>query len=87
LLLDNSAEANSLPGLEILANDVKCSHGATTGQIDPEQLYYMRTRGISQSRARKLLVYGFFEEILESIPQCEVLNEQIRVWIEKQFHD
>jgi Fe-S cluster assembly protein SufD len=87
LLLDDTAEANSLPGLEILANDVKCSHGATTGQIDPEQLYYMRTRGISQKLARKLLVYGFFEEILESIPPCEILNEQIRKWIEKQFHD
>jgi len=86
LLLDETAEANSLPGLEILANDVKCSHGATTGQIDPEQLFYMRTRGISQPLARKLLVYGFFEEILETLPPCEVLNNQIRGWIEKQFH-
>lgn len=87
LLLENTAEANSLPGLEILANDVKCSHGATTGQIDPEQLYYMRTRGISQARARKLLVYGFFEEVLESIPTYQGLNEKINEWLGNQFHD
>jgi len=70
-----------------LANDVKCSHGATTGQIDPEQLYYMRTRGISQARARKLLVYGFFEEVLESIPTYQGLNEKINEWLGNQFHD
>jgi Fe-S cluster assembly protein SufD len=85
LLLDQSAEANSLPGLEIHANDVKCSHGATTGQIDPEQIYYMRTRGIPTKVAKQLLVYGFFEEILATLPPCEVLNNQIRSWIEKQF--
>ena len=59
LLLDPSAEANSLPGLEILANDVKCSHGATSGQIDDEQLFYMRSRGITEQLARQLLVFGF----------------------------
>ena len=64
LLLDPSAEANSLPGLEILANDVKCSHGATSGQIDDEQLFYMRSRGITEQLARQLLVFGFFEEII-----------------------
>ena len=85
LLLDETAEANALPGLEIHANDVKCSHGATTGQIDPEQIYYMRTRGIPTKIAKKLLVYGFFEEILETLPPCEILNNQIRKWIEKQF--
>jgi Fe-S cluster assembly protein SufD len=85
LLLDDTAEANSLPGLEIHANDVKCSHGATTGQIDPELVYYMRTRGIPTKMAKKLLVYGFFEEILQTLPPCEILNKQIRSWIEKQF--
>ena len=86
LLLDDTAEANALPGLEIHANDVKCSHGATTGQIDPEQIYYMRTRGIPTNIAKKLLVYGFFEEILDTLPPCEILNKQIRKWTEKQFN-
>ena len=67
LLLDASAEANSLPGLEILANDVKCSHGATTGRIDEEQLYYLMARGISPKVAKELLVFGFFDEVLAKL--------------------
>ena len=74
LLLNPSAEANSLPGLEILANDVKCSHGATTGQIDEEQLFYLLARGVRKSTAEKLLVFGFFEEILEQIKNEELAN-------------
>ena len=56
LLLDPRAEANALPGLEILANDVKCSHGATTGNVDAGQLFYMMSRGIDERTAMKLLV-------------------------------
>ena len=84
LLLDPSAEANSLPGLEILANDVKCSHGATSGQIDEDQLFYMRSRGISDRLARQLLVFGFFEEIIEKI-QLPNLEDLVRKWIEERF--
>lgn len=84
LLLDPSAEANSLPGLEILANDVKCSHGATSGQIDEEQLFYMRSRGITDQLARQLLVFGFFEEIISKIHLSE-LEAQVRTWIEARF--
>lgn len=72
LLLDPSAEANSLPGLEINANDVKCSHGATSGQVDPEELFYLLARGIPRKRALELLVFGFFEEILAKIENKEV---------------
>ena len=68
LVIGPSAEANSLPGLEILANDVKCSHGATTGKIDEDQLFYLRSRGIPSNIAKQLLMLGFFEEVLSEIP-------------------
>ncbi len=64
LMLSNEAEANSLPGLEIEANDVKCSHGSTTSRIDPEQGFYLQARGIDPQKAHELLVFGFFEEVL-----------------------
>ena len=86
LLLNPSAEANSLPGLEILANDVKCSHGATTGQIDEEQLYYMKARGIPEKVALELLTYGFFEEVLEKISHEEI-GELFRGLIRQKFQD
>ena len=86
LLLDPSAEANSLPGLEILANDVKCSHGATTGQIDDEELFYLLTRGINKATAQKLLVFGFFEEILEQISNEELADYQ-RELVHQKFGD
>src|SRR5208282_6853899 len=64
LMLSDDAEANSLPGLEIQANDVRCTHGATTSRIDPEQEFYLRSRGIARSQADQLLIFGFFEEVL-----------------------
>jgi Fe-S cluster assembly protein SufD len=64
LMLSDEAEANSLPGLEIQANDVRCTHGATTSHLDPEQEFYLRSRGIRKKPADELLVFGFFEEVL-----------------------
>lgn len=78
LLLSPTAEANSLPGLEIKANDVKCSHGATTGQIDESELFYMMSRGITKEKARELLAFGFLEEVLGGIS-----SEKIRVKLEE----
>ena len=69
LLLSKSATANSMPRLEIYADDVKCSHGSTTGQIDEEQLFYLRTRGFDPDSARALLTYAFAREIVESISE------------------
>lgn len=74
LLLSDAAEANSLPGLEINANDVKCSHGATTAQIEEEEIFYMLARGIPYPKAQELIVYGFFEEILERIDNESLAN-------------
>ena len=67
LLLSDDAEANSMPGLEILADNVKCSHGATSGQIDEEEMFYLLARGISAPVARQLLVGGFLNEVLERL--------------------
>jgi Fe-S cluster assembly protein SufD len=67
LLLSDEAEANSLPGLEIQANDVKCSHGSTSGRIPPEQQFYLQSRGIDPAKAHELIVFGFFEEVLNRL--------------------
>ncbi len=86
LLLSDTAEANSLPGLEILADDVKCSHGATTGRLDRNQLFYMLSRGISERIAQQLMVFGFFEEIIDKIDNRE-LADNIRTIIRGKLHD
>jgi Fe-S cluster assembly protein SufD len=67
LLLTNEAKMNTRPQLEIYADDVKCSHGATVGQLDQEALFYMRTRGIGKEEARLLLMYAFAREIIQNI--------------------
>jgi Fe-S cluster assembly protein SufD len=67
LLLSKTAHADSIPGLEILANDVRCTHGATLGQVDRDQLFYLMTRGLSRSEAERLIVRGFFQEVLDRI--------------------
>lgn len=77
LLLGEQAHVDSTPNLEIFADDVKASHGATIGQLDPDQLFYMKTRGLSSSQARHLLLQGFFEEIIAqaSLPS---IRDQLR---------
>ncbi|WP_068470734.1 Fe-S cluster assembly protein SufD [Candidatus Protochlamydia phocaeensis] len=68
LILNDHAHADSKPNLEIFADDVKASHGATVGQLDPDQLFYMKTRGFPDAEAKNLLVYGFCEQVIEMIP-------------------
>ena len=77
LLLSKEAEADSLPGLEILANDVKCTHGATTSRLDQEELFYLLSRGIDKKSAESLISLGFIEEILGKV-QDEALSQTIR---------
>lgn len=84
LLLDPTAEANALPGLEILANDVKCSHGATTGNLPDDELFYMLSRGIPKRVAMQLMVFGFFEEVIEKV-ESEELAENLRALIRNKF--
>jgi Fe-S cluster assembly protein SufD len=68
LTLSPKARADSIPGLEILADDVRCTHGATVGKIDPELVFYLRARGIPQADAERLVVEGFFDPIMQRIP-------------------
>lgn len=77
LILSEGARADSLPGLEIDADDLKCSHGATMGSLDPEQVYYLRTRGLTERDATDLIIAGFYEEIVTRIP-FPSLREQLR---------
>ena len=84
LLLSDDAEANSMPGLEILADNVKCSHGATSGQIDADEMFYLQARGIPPAIARQLLVSGFLNEVIERIEE-RVLADHLRKLIEEKF--
>lgn len=68
LLLSDKAGAFPIPSLEILANDVKCSHGTTVGQVDEQQIFYAMTRGIDRETAEKMIVDGFFEPLIDAIP-------------------
>jgi Fe-S cluster assembly protein SufD len=87
LLLSPQATMNTKPELEIYADDVKCSHGATTGQLDDEALFYLRSRGISKAQAKALLIEAFIGELFEEIT-CEAMREEVskRVskWLEGQ---
>ncbi len=75
LLLSERAHADTLPGLEIEAHEVRCTHGATAGQIDADQLFYLMSRGIPYDLAEKLIVDGFFEPVMQRIPMQAVREE------------
>jgi Fe-S cluster assembly protein SufD len=84
LLLSNEAHADSIPGLEIMANDVRCTHGATLGRIDREELFYLMTRGLTRAEAERLIVRGFFQDVLDRIelePVREALGEALEARI------
>ena len=68
LVLSEGASAESIPNLEIEANDVRCSHASTVGPIDDEQRYYLESRGVPPAEAERLIVLGFFDEVIEQLP-------------------
>ena len=68
LVLSDHAKATSIPMLEIDNNDVRCTHGATVGPVDPQQMFYLRSRGIPEQTAKRMLVQGFFGDVLDRIP-------------------
>ena len=80
LILDEKAEFNAKPELEIYADDVKCSHGSTSGSIDENVIHYLMTRGIKLPEAKKLLINGFINEIFENIPE-----EKLKFFLEKSI--
>src|SRR6202035_5438648 len=74
LLLSDDAEANSMPGLEILADNVKCSHGATSGQLSEDEMFYLLSRGIPAAVAKQLLVSGFLNEVVDRLDHPAITN-------------
>jgi Fe-S cluster assembly protein SufD len=83
ILLDDKATINSKPQLEIFADDVKCSHGCTIGQLDDEALFYLRSRGIPMKEARALLMYAFANNVLESVKIPELKKRINKIIAEK----
>ena len=76
---------NANPQLEIYAEDVKCAHGSTTGQIDSEALFYLRSRGISKQKAIELIIGGFAKEIIDSVQNSDVksyIDDKVTTWLE-----
>ena len=84
LLLSPSATINSKPQLEIFADDVKCSHGATIGQLDAEALFYLRARGIDEAAARNLLTWAFASEVIERVPFA-ALRQQLAATVQQRL--
>ena len=86
LLLSDEARADSLPNLEIEADDVRCSHGATVGQLDLESLFYIMSRGLSREQAERLVVMGFLGEVLSRLPLGGVVEKVTRSIRERLEH-
>jgi Fe-S cluster assembly protein SufD len=82
LVLSPKARADSIPGLEILANDVRCTHGATVGKVDQDLVFYLQSRGIPHAEAERLVVEGFFDPIMQRIP-----FEGVRERFQRAIHD
>lgn len=82
LILSQSARADSIPGLEILADDVRCTHGSTIGKIDSEEVFYLQSRGIPVEDAERIIVEGFFDPIMQRIP-----FERVRTRLQKAIVD
>ena len=83
LLLSERAHIDAKPQLEIFADDVKCAHGAAIGQLDPEEMFYLRSRGLDEARARNLLTYAFAEEVIERIPVAALRSRLERTVLER----
>lgn len=84
LILSPTARADTIPNLEIGANDVRCTHGATVGQVEEEYIFYLMSRGISRPEAVKLIVDGFFDEVIERVPVTEV-QQTVRTAIARKI--
>jgi len=84
LLLSSEARAESIPELEILTDDVRCSHGATVSPVDPEQLFYLESRGIPRLQALRVIVYGFLDQTLARLPQTT--RERIAALVAARLH-
>jgi len=79
LILDPTARADSIPGLEIEADDVRCTHGATAAQVEEEYVFYLMARGLSRAQAERMIVQGFFQAVLDRVPVESVVHKLERV--------
>ena len=86
LILDEASEFDAKPELEIYADDVKCSHGSTSGSIDQDAIYYLMTRGISKNDATSLLIKGFLFDVAESIQESRI-KKLIEKILEEQIYE
>ena len=84
ILLSDDATVNTKPQLEIYADDVKCSHGTSTGKLDADKIFYLRARGLSEVSAKKLLMYAFASEVVDTI-KISSLREYVEEKISKRF--
>jgi Fe-S cluster assembly protein SufD len=84
LLLSDEAHADSIPGLEIMANDVRCTHGATLGKVNRDELFYLMARGLSRAEAERLIVRGFFQDVLDRI-ELEPVREALGAALEARI--
>src|SRR5213079_2687146 len=84
LLLSDDAEANSMPGLEILADNVRCTHGAASGQVNEDEMFYLRSRGIPTKVAQRLIVAGFLNEVIQRLDQPSIAD-YLRGLIDRKF--
>ena len=84
LMLSPTTHAVPIPGLEILANDVRCTHGATVGRVDREQIFYLMSRGLPRSEAERLVVRGFFQDVLDRI-ELEPVREAVTSALERRI--
>jgi Fe-S cluster assembly protein SufD len=80
IILSREATMNAKPELEIFADDVKCSHGTTTGQFDEEAIFYLQTRGISKESAKNLLIEAFADEVLDKVD-----SDELRIWVKEKL--
>ena len=85
LYLSEDSRADVMPSLDVDANDVRCSHGATIGMIDKDQIFYLQSRGLSKAQAEEMIVAGFFEEVIQRVP-LESVRERLRQSLEAKMH-
>jgi Fe-S cluster assembly protein SufD len=84
-VLSSDAKAETIPELEILNNEVRCSHGATVGKIDEQEIFYLESRGIDREAAIRLIVSGFVGPIIDKLP--EVVRERLREVVVSRLED
>ncbi|MCL4676641.1 MAG: SufD family Fe-S cluster assembly protein, partial [Pararhodobacter sp.] len=86
LLMDEHSQFLAKPELEIYADNVKCSHGSTSGELNPDHLFYLRTRGIPENEAKRLMILSFLGEALDEIARDDLaddMRERLRGWLER----